>query len=408
MQRYSRVRTYSANHVFNLPEEAVRRLLDAAPDGSVNVRSFTPENPKSREFIYGLRKVDDVTAALRRLADQGLYTIVNETINVRDGGVSGVAFGNIIEFAPGDTPRCVEKPGTAALSRLIGLSILETVYGFHPALGFAPDFRIEFSIHPLRRGFRYEHTIIWELEKGDPAGLTADIRWPNLFSQFLGDKAFGLLIAYALDLKVPKTIVIPRHLAPFTFGEPTGTRETWIRTCPAEQVPGRYTTQRGWTDPYRLLYQEDPEGTVLASILAQEGVDAVFSGALITNKEGNPVIEGVRGQGDQFMLGQARDPLPTEVEASVRQLHAQVSARFGPIRFEWVYDGTLVWIVQLHRGATESYGRTIYPGRAPTYHRFMVENGIEALRGSLPESRAVEMALFWSVTWLSRVISGIC
>jgi hypothetical protein len=128
-----------------------------------------------------------------------------------------------------------------------------------------------------------------------------------------------------------------------------------------------------------LLYEEDPEGIILVSILAQEGVDAVFSGALITDKEGNPVIEGVRGQGDQFMLGRARDPLPTEVEASVRQLHTQIFARFGPVRFEWVYDGTQVWIVQFHRGATGSYGRTIYPGRPHTYHRFTVENGIEAL-----------------------------
>jgi hypothetical protein len=50
------------------------------------------------------------------------------------------------------------------------------------------------------------------------------------------------------------------------------------------------------------------------------------------------------------------------------------------VRFEWVYDGRQPWAVQLHRGATLSSGRTVYPGQANTYHRFDVANEIEALR----------------------------
>src|SRR5215472_10474041 len=110
-QRYCRVRGCAPNHQFGSLDAAVSALLEAAPDNSVNVRSFEPENPKSREFIYGLLQTADVVAAVRRLGSEGLHTIVNETIDVHDGGVSGVALGDLLEFAPGDTPRCVEKTG---------------------------------------------------------------------------------------------------------------------------------------------------------------------------------------------------------------------------------------------------------------------------------------------------------
>src|SRR5205085_475757 len=153
---------------------------------------------------------------VRRLAASGLYTILNETIDVRDGGVSGVVLGDIIEFAPGDTPRCVEKPGTAALPREAGTRLLKTVYGFLPAVAaYGHTTRVEFSLHPLRRGSRQDHTIIWELESVGASRAKADVRWPNRFSSFIGDKAFGLLIADLFGLPVPRTTVISRAIAPF-------------------------------------------------------------------------------------------------------------------------------------------------------------------------------------------------
>ena len=155
--------------------------------------------PKSREFLYGRTDAAEILAELRRCRPTGLYTIVNETIDVHDGGVSGVAFGDVLEFAPGDTPRCVEKPGTAALPRGSGLRLLETVYGFRPACRTRPELRVEFSLHPLRRGYRHEHTVLWEIEEpGPPPDGTVILSWPNRFSRFLGDKAFGLLVADAL------------------------------------------------------------------------------------------------------------------------------------------------------------------------------------------------------------------
>ncbi len=187
----------------------------------------------------------------------------------------------LLNFAPDDTPRCVEKPGTAALPRQLGLRLLETVYGFIPALNYAAQTRVEFSIHPICRGFLHDHTIIWELEDVGESHSKAEIHWPNRFSRFIGDKVYGLLIAYLFELPVPEAIVISRRVAPFRFGQPSGSKEVWIRTCPIVQVPGKFTTQRGWRDPFKLMATEDPEGDAIASIMAQAGIEATYSGALI-------------------------------------------------------------------------------------------------------------------------------
>ena len=381
-QRYARIRGFPPNHKFDSPEGAIEALLAASPDKSVNVRSFTPDNPKSREFIYGLRSVADAAAAVSRLAATGLNTIVNETVDVHDGGVSGVVLGDVIEVAPQDTPRCVEKEGTVAFARDVGLSLLEKVYHFRPAIDFETDLRVEFSLHPLRRGFRHDHTIVWELENVGPTHSAAETRWPNRFSRFIGDKAFGLLLADALGLPVPATTVFARFLPPFSFGRSAGTGETWIRTCPVVQDPGHFTTQRGWCDPFKLMSAEDPEGVLISSVLAQEGIDAAFSGSLITQADGEIKIEGTRGYGDEFMLGRAElVVLPDEVTGAVSGVYEQAKETLGPVRLEWVFDTHgAAWIVQLHRGITTSQGSVVHKGEASVYHRFDVSRGIDELR----------------------------
>jgi hypothetical protein len=383
-QRFAWLRDRTPNLAFASLDEAVAALLAASPEHSVNIRSYEPDAPKAREFLYGRTDPAEIAAEVRRLATAGLSTIINETVDIEDGGVSGVAYGDVLEFAPGDTPRCVEKPGTAALPRRLGLRLLETVYGFVPALPDRPELRMEFSLHPLRRGVRHTHTILWETEEPGPAPETpspANIVWPNRFSRHMGDKAFGLLIADSFGLPVPHTQVIPRRLAPFTFGADTGNAEIWIRTCPREQMPGLFTTRRGWLDPYRLLTVEDPHGTAIASVLCQKGVDARFSGALVAQPGGEPLIEGVAGHGDDFMTGR-RPPetLPHDILRDIRATYERAAAALGPVRFEWVHDGARVWIVQLHRGGSTSSGRVVHPGEAEHYHSFEASEGIEALR----------------------------
>jgi hypothetical protein len=380
-QRYSRVHGMNPNSRFDSLASAIGALLAASPEHSVNVRSFDPNQPKAHEFLYGLRSTDEVLGAVRRLASSGLHTIVNETIDVNDGGVSGVAFGDIIEFAPGDTPRAVEKPGTVAFAREPGLRLLELVYGFQPKLDYPAEARVEFSLHPIRRGVRKDHTIVWELEHVGQPNLSAQLRWPNHFSRLVGDKAFGLIVAATLGLDVPATTVIPRKLPPFHFGRSSASGETWLRTCPPEPVPGHFTTSRGWVDPFSLLREEDETGHGIASVLAQEGVDALFAGAVVTDSNGLPVIEGVAGTGDEFMLGRrAPETLPADIVERLTLVFGRAKERLGPISFEWAFDGRSVWVLQLHQAPGAGGGSVVYAGTPSVEHRFDVGKGLEELR----------------------------
>jgi hypothetical protein len=379
-QAFARVLGETPNRRFKGVREAAEALLERSADNSVNVRSFTPESPLSREFIYGLTSIDEVVAAVARLTAEGLNTIINETVDIKDGGVSGVLMGNVLEFAPDDTPRAVEKPGTASLPLGWGLRLLATVYGFEPDLCVPANSRLEFSLHPRPRGWRNTHTLGWEIAEFESLDLPPRVRWPNRFSRMIGDKVFGLLVAHHIGLLVPRTTVINRRVAPFTFGQPTGTSETWFRTAPMEQMPGKYTTTRGWSDPFLILASEDPNHRAIASVLGQSGVEPHYSGASIVLQTGERVTEGLRGAGDAFMQGVApAEALPPEILQSVDRLHAD-AAELGPVRLEWVHDGERPWVVQMHAGATVSAPGILVPGDAKQWVHFDIADGLESLR----------------------------
>ena len=401
-QRHSCLRGYPPDHRFATPAEAVAALLALAPSGSVNVRSFRAGAPRGGPFSYGLTRRDDVLAVLGARAGEGLHTIVNETVDVDDGGVSGVAQGGLVEFAPGDTPRSVESPGTVALPHDQAMALLGTVYGFTPDLDGRPGERVEFSLHPLAAGVRQAHTIIWECEPVGAGPLTARLTWPNRFSRFLGDKAFGLLVADLLGLPVPATTVVGRRVAPFSFGRPTGSGERWLRTCPVEPAPGRFLTQRGWRDPYALLAAEDPAGTELGAVLDQEGVEARWSGAAVPSTTGGLLVEGVEGFGDDFMLARAAPAtLPDEVLDDVRVLGAKAAAALGPVRFEWSHDGHTAWVLQLHLTQATVSATTIHPGTPSRWHRFDPSQGLDRLRAliaTVSEDEGIELTTAVGVT----------
>ena len=130
VQQFSRVAGFDANHIFSANGEAIGALLAASPERTINIRSFEPHSPRSRDFHYGIPDAEKALALVNQLSGEGLFVIANETVDVSDGGVSGVIQGGVIEFAPDDTPRCVEKPGTASLPVGWGLAILRNVYGF--------------------------------------------------------------------------------------------------------------------------------------------------------------------------------------------------------------------------------------------------------------------------------------
>jgi hypothetical protein len=394
-QRHSCLRGHRPGQRFAGAAEAVGALLALAGSGSVNVRSFAAGAPKGGPFSYGLTRGDDVLATLRARAADGLHTIVNETVDVDDGGVSGVALGGLVEFAPGDTPRSVERPGTVALAHDHAVALLRTVYGFTPDLEAVPGERVEFSVHPLVAGVRQTHTIVWEAERVDPAPLAKPLIWPNRFSRFLGDKAFGLLVADLHGLPVPATTVVGRRVAPFSVGRPTGSGERWTRTCPAEPVPGRFTTQRGWRDPFALLSEEDPSGTAIVSVLAQEGVQAQWSGATLPDGAGGLLVEGVAGFGEDFMLARAAPvPLPGRVVDDVRRVGSRAAAALGPVRLEWAHDGSEAWVLQLHLAAVTTSGATIYPGTPSRWRPFDPALGLDRLRqliATVPPGEGIEL-----------------
>jgi len=368
------------------PEDAILHILHTSPDHSVNIRSFDPLGPRSRDFIYGLTSLNDAQLALRRTAEKGLYTIVNETVDVSDGGVSGVYEGGIVEFASGDTPRCVEGSDVAALPYAMSQQLFHLVYGVVFDLPSLHGKRIEFSVHPQRRGVLRQQIVLWELEGSTVGSLQAQVRWPNRFSRIIGDKAYGLLIAHLLGLPVPRTRVIPRKLPDFEFGVPTATGERWLRTCPTEQIPGKYTTSQKWIDPFALMHTEDPDGAVLASVLSQDGVEDVYSGALLTQADGTAQIEGRQGGGEAFMVGLAPpEILPALVRASVIKIYEQAKAQLGPVRMEWVYDGLRAWVVQLHSGISASQGSVVYPGEPSRWHRLAVARGLDSLRALIAD-----------------------
>jgi hypothetical protein len=371
-------------------DRAIEQLLSRAGSSSINVRSFRPDQDKGCPFHYGIGSAAEAAALVRSLGQDGLFTIVNETVDIHDGGVSGVAMGGILEFAPDDTPRAVEKPGVASLPRELGLRLLETVYGFAPELPTNPADRIEFSIHPMRVGYLRSHTLLWELEpNASSTELTAQLSWPNRFSRHIGDKAYGLLIADLIGLPVPRSTVISRRVAPFGFGRPTDTGETWLRTSPIEQLPGQYTTVPYWTDPYALLAKEDPHGQAIASVLAQQGVDPHWSGATMASADGDDFVQGVAGQGEAFMLGeQPPESLPESVLAEVRALARTARAALGPVRLEWVHDGHRPWVVQLHI-ARQFFAdpHIVNAGEAESWLDFTVADGLEVLRTLLGQAQ---------------------
>jgi hypothetical protein len=375
--------------------ECIIDLIEYSSSKSVNIRSFSIEAMKGNELIYGKKAddIDEIMNIIHKNCDANKYSIINETIDVNDGGVSGVVFGNIIEFAPNDTPKCVEKPNVCFLERNMGIHILKIVYGFAPEVKFDDVYRVEFSLHPQREGICKEHTIIWEYEEFDKYKYDTKIQWPNKFSQFIGDKTFGLIIADYLGFNVPYTTVISRNVAPFSFGKETGLKEKWIRTAPIDKEPGKYYTGDKWTDPFNLMENEEDKGDNeinIAAILSQSAVEPIYSGgAIIYKNKDNDVIEGVAGTGDDFMLGtNEKTALPNDILDNVKELLDSIREYYpilGAVSIEWVFDGNKIWLVQLNQIKNIGGGRIIVFGSPTSYEKFYVKNGLEQLRQKIKE-----------------------
>lgn len=367
-----------------LQRDFIRILFEQADEHSVRVRTFLPGAPPGQPFTNkAIASSDEADQLVTKLRQDGLYVIVNESISINDGGISGVKHGNVTEFSPRAVPRCVDMPGVFSAELGLGIRVLRQLYGSQPALNdFTPSQRVEFSFHPVPRGRSQSNTIIWEAEAlPSPPDTPAIPIWPNNLSRAMGDKTFGLLMAHLAGLPVPRTQVIPRWVPPFVFGEPTGLSSHWTRTCPTERQPGKFTTVEGWIDPFQLLAREDPDQELIASILYQDAVNPVYSGAGWI-KGAQTLVEGVRGKGDRFMMGdRANEVLPSDVHEKVVAVLRRVRERFGASEIEWVFDGARAWIVQLHLASDAPVPEGwIFVGKASEFIEFDVARGLVDLR----------------------------
>lgn len=404
-QRFSRVVGFPPNFQLSTVRHAVTALLDRSPEGKVNVRSFRPNDPHGHEFVYGIESIDSAELEVRRLAASGLFVILNETVDVNDGGVSGVVHGNVIEFSPGATPRIVESGRIVSVGRGVGERVLQSVYGFVPDVPAGSGLRIEFSIHPIRRGFKSRHTIVWEIQEVPRGDLLPIPKWPNAFSEFVGDKVFGLLLAAAIGLRVPRTTVLCRNVMPFTFGDPPGSDVKWLRSAPRTPEPGFFPTVRGWTDPFKLIEQSRGHER-LSSIIIQDEVSAQFSGALLTDRNNRPIIEGVTGFGDSFMQGRVGpSQLESQLIMRLEELHAMLLQSVGGVRAEWAFDGETIWLIQLQQESAVSTGYTIVPGEVESEVEFHVQRGLSGLREliELAEGSRVGIKVIGNVGMTSHI-----
>jgi hypothetical protein len=281
----------------------------------------------------------------------------------------------------------------ARLPARIAERLLSVVYGTAMSIPSASDRRYEFSVHPGRVGAGSTHQLVWEVEAVSTSSLTPAFEWPNKFSQHIGDKAYGLLLAHLVGANVPLTRVLARKVAPFDFGDSTSTGEWWLRTAPAKQTPGHFTTEARWVDPFALLAHEDPQG-VVASVLSQEAVAAKFSGATAVRDDGVHHVEGVAGAGDAFMLGLATPiELPATVVRDVRHAVEGLGEVFGPVRIEWAHDGQVVWVLQLHAARIGVSQGIMNSGAAESWIEFDPHDGLELLRKLILEAKGASAGI---------------
>ena len=408
--KYSYIKGVEYNSI-NSTRDAIIELIKSSRRGLVNIRSFSLTQTKGNRFVMDktINDIDEIIQIIQQNAENGLNSIVNENIDVNDGGVSGVIIGNLMEFAPKDTPRCVEKEGVCSLPKSIGYNLLNRVYGFIPNIPETLDGkRVEFSIHPMREGVYGEKTIIWEYETKSEEVMKSslytdkyaniEIKYPNKFSEFIGDKVFGLLLADILGIKVPQTQVIGRNIAPFKFGKWTKEGEVWTRTAPTRKQAGLFTTVKGYTDPFKLMQEEDPSGKNIGSILIQDSVKSVYSGSTIVKKDKkNDLVEGVEGRGDGFMVGDDVGNLPKELLLNVEKISDYIRgfhSLIGDVSYEWVYDGVQVWLVQLNQLRNSSNKEDVIVDGSPTeYIVFESHKGLNQLRDIIKEIKNKDIGI---------------
>ena len=334
----------------------LNNLLKYATYGKVNIRTYKLDDNMSHPFIQNLSTIDEIYSYLEKFKEQKLYTIVSETVVTNDGGVSGIMDSDIVEFAPGITPRDIENLSSieiAKLPREMGCAILECIYGTTLApFKYEKNKRIEFSTHPKPIGSSNNNKLFWQIDKSTAHIDAPDICWPNSFSKMIGDKTYGLMVAYFLGFNVPCTTVYNKNdrVPNFTFGRYTKSKKVWTRSCPSESQPGKYPTFPKYVKSSKFfkLCGDYPD---MVACIHQDEVNAKYSGGMIIDRDYNVWIDGVKGFGDHFMMGDVNNTiqLPDKIYKLVKVVGLELSRKINnSIKVEWVVDhNNEFWVLQL-------------------------------------------------------------
>jgi hypothetical protein len=102
---------------------------------------------------------------------------------------------------------------------------------------------------------------------------------------------------------------------------------------------------------------------------------------MLTGTKNQPIIEGVQGFGDEFMLGRiGAGTLDATLVTELEKLHSLTLECVGSARMEWAFDGDTLWVLQLQQEEAVSSGRVIVPGTTERNVDFEVSDGIAGLR----------------------------
>jgi len=176
----------------------------------------------------------------------------------------------------------------------------------------------------------------------------------------------------------------------FSFGKDTGSNVRWTRSAPAVLTPGKFPTIQGYADVFKMLQDCDPMHDKIAAVLIQHEVPPIYSGALFRCGE-ELHIEGVKGRGDDFMVGK-RGPevLPEDVKSKLASLYYMAEKVIGPVRLEWVHDGKVPWVVQMHVGRVDNARPdVIVEGASKIFERYVIDpDDLEAFRHRVDKAKA--------------------
>lgn len=425
----TRIRNFTSSESYKTDRDKLTDIVEAlkssSPAGAVSIRTFTESKPSGNPFSYNCTSTYIAVEQIINWIQAKYYVIVNETIPIIKNSINGVIYDDTISFTLGATPRFVDdntKDKEPVYPLHIGLSILKILYGKDVDFSIVPErgYRVEFTIYPKKIGYNNNHLVIWEYTKlhKDQHPVTPSYNDVNTLSKYIGNKAYGILLASIFGMRVPKSVLyfydspdkIDFHTWTnrkeyITFGctsnrDVNGSNKSKIRvrTCPKYNKPGLYSTllldrSKTVSLPHAVrefMYKENLQtGDALASCVLEHNLDSRYSGTVLCKvypdkKKYDLRVECVRGDGESYMLGDDTSftTIPkwvrTQIENQCILLNNYLDYKID-VKLEWVATKYKVYIVQMQFTNIAEDTTVIYSGDMKNAVVFDASLGLDAL-----------------------------